>query len=303
MILVWGVLTDFPTSAVLAALSRLGEETFLLDQGDAHDIAFHPAADGQAGGVIRTGAGVLDLADVTAAYVRPHETARLLAGSCLSATDLSRIAACDDALLSWCDFAPARIVNRPEAMASNNSKPYQTTLIHDLGFAVPATLVTNDIDALAAFQARHGKLVYKSASGIRSIVALYDPRDNARQADLATCPTQFQQWIPGTDVRVHVVGNDVFACEVRSPAIDYRYPRDEAERPSLTPCSLPSDIAAGCRKLAAGLGLDLAGIDLRRSENDGWVCFEVNPSPGFTYYEDAAGLPIAAATARLLAGR
>jgi hypothetical protein len=302
MILVWGIPTDSPTSAVLAALSRRGAETFLLDQSAAHDITFQPAADGKAGGVISTRAGVIDLADVTAAYVRPHETARLLAGSSLSEADLSRIAACDDALLSWCDFAPARIVNRPQAMASNNSKPYQAALIHALGFSIPATLVTNDLDALAEFQARHGTLVYKSASGIRSIVALYDPRDYARQADLATCPTQFQQWIAGTDVRVHVVGTDVFACEVHSPAIDYRYPQDEAERPMMAPCALPPDIAEGCRRLAAGLGLGLAGIDLRRSERGGWVCFEVNPSPGFTYYEHAADQPIASATARLLSG-
>jgi hypothetical protein len=303
MILVWGVPTDSPTSAVLAALSRLGAETFLLDQRDARDIAFQPATDRKAGGVINTCTGVLDLSDVTAAYVRPHETAALLAGSNLSKADRSRIAARDDALLSWCDFAPARIVNRPEAMASNNSKPYQAALIHGLGFSIPATLVTNDLDALAAFQARNGTLVYKSASGIRSIVALYDPCDSDRRADLATCPTQFQQWIPGTDVRVHVVGNDVFACEVRSPAIDYRYPQDEAERPTMTPCSLPPDIADGCRRLAAGLGLALAGIDLRRSEQGVWVCFEVNPSPGFTYYEEAAGLPIADATAGFLSGR
>jgi hypothetical protein len=294
MILVWGMLTDRPVAAVLSALARTGREAFLLDQGDISSLAFEPAAGGRSGGILRTSVGTLDLAEVTAAYIRPFATVRLRA-------DRSHPAVCDDALLSWCDIAPPCIVNRPEAMASNNAKPYQAALIHASGFAVPETIVTNDIDALTAFAERHGPLIYKSASGVRSIVARYDPRDGSRQGDLATCPTQFQQWIAGTDVRVHVVRDEVFACEVRSTAIDYRYPENEAERPHLTACTLPADIAQRCRELAAALSLDFAGIDLRRTDQGEFVCFEVNPSPGFTYYEDATGLPIAAALADLLA--
>ena len=179
---------------------------------------------------------------------------------------------------------------------------YQAALIHAAGFKVPETIVTNDAAALGVFAARHGTLIYKSSSGVRSIVAEYDPADASRRADLATCPTQFQRRINGTDVRVHVVGSELFACQVRSSAVDYRYPASDAEWPQLTACALPPEIAAQCRKLAASLRLDFAGVDLRVTADDEWFCFEVNPSPGFTYYENATGLPIAAALAGLLAG-
>ena len=291
MILVWGTPKDPPVAAVLSALTRTGREAFLLDQDDKGDFAFEPGVCGRSGSILSTGVGTIDLAEVTAAYIRPFATAGSPVERELSAE-----------LLGWCDVASACIVNRPEAMASNNSKPYQAALIHASGFAVPKTIVTNDSGALAAFAERHGPLIYKSASGVRSIVARYDPRDGSRLGDLATCPTQFQQWIAGTDVRVHVVGDEVFACEVRSTAIDYRYPDNEAERPRLTACTLPVGIAQRCRELAAALGLAFAGIDLRRTDQGEWVCFEVNPSPAFTYYEDATGLPIAAALAELLAG-
>ncbi|HXM75388.1 MAG TPA: RimK domain-containing protein ATP-grasp, partial [Thermoanaerobaculia bacterium] len=119
--------------------------------------------------------------------------------------------------------------------------------------------------------------------------------------DLGNCPTQFQRWIPGHDVRVHVVGHDVFACEVTSSATDYRYPRGEEEAPEIRPLELPVDLADRCRRLVASLSLALAGIDLRRTPGGQWFCFEVNPSPGFTYYEEATGQPIADALARLLA--
>ena len=63
---------------------------------------------------------------------------------------------------------------------------------------------------------------------------------------------------------------------------------------------LPGELAVRCRRLAASLGLDLAGIDLRCTPEGEWYCFEVNPSPGFTYYQDATGQPIAEAIAQYL---
>jgi D-alanine-D-alanine ligase-like ATP-grasp enzyme len=48
------------------------------------------------------------------------------------------------------------------------------------------------------------------------------------------------------------------------------------------------------------MSLPLAGIDLRRTASGEWYCFEVNPSPGFSFYEDATGQPISEAVATLL---
>jgi len=299
VILLWGPLDDAPLAAVRIALEALSADTVLLDQSDGSQIGFRPFGCGRPGGRLLVDGREIDLARVTAAYIRPVDRPEPLAGSDLS-DGVLRGTACSQALLSWCDVASARIVNRPEAMASNNSKPYQAALIHAAGFKIPETIVTNDARALAEFAAHHGELIYKSASGIRSIVAVYDPADTSRQPDLATCPTQFQRRIMGADVRVHVVGGRLFACQVRSSAVDYRYPASGAEWPELSPRSLPAVIAARCRELAATLRLDLAGIDLRVSESGEWFCFEVNPSPGFSYYEKATGLPIAAAVAELL---
>lgn len=33
------------------------------------------------------------------------------------------------------------------------------------------------------------------------------------------------------------------------------------------------------------LGLNFSGVDLRRSDDGEWFCFEINPSPGFTYFD------------------
>jgi hypothetical protein len=43
-----------------------------------------------------------------------------------------------------------------------------------------------------------------------------------------------------------------------------------------------------------------SGIDLKITPDDEVYCFEVNPSPAFSYYESNTGQPISAAIARAL---
>jgi hypothetical protein len=69
---------------------------------------------------------------------------------------------------------------------------------------------------------------------------------------------------------------------------------------ALAATQLPAQLAERCRAMALGMGLAVAGIDLRRTPEGRWVCFEVNPSPAFVYYEEATGQPIGQAIAQLL---
>jgi glutathione synthase/RimK-type ligase-like ATP-grasp enzyme len=210
---------------------------------------------------------------------------------------------CEGLLASWTDLAKAFVVNRPKDMSSNGSKPFQAGLIQSLGFDVPDTLITTDPAAVWAFLKRHGALIYKSTSDVRSIVSRLTPAHRDRIADILTCPTQFQEYVQGVDFRVHVVGEEVFGCEIESEADDYRYAAMQGLSLSMRASELPAAVEDRCRSVAAGLSLSVAGIDLRRRADGRWCCFEVNPSPGFTFYEHATGQPIAAAIARLLAAK
>jgi len=100
--------------------------------------------------------------------------------------------------------------------------------------------------------------------------------------------------------RNHVVGDDVFACEVLSDADDYRYAERAGGSVEIRDVRLPDDVAERCVAVTHALGLHLSGIDLRHAPDGRWFGFEVNPSPGFTYYEDRTGQPIASAVASLL---
>jgi glutathione synthase/RimK-type ligase-like ATP-grasp enzyme len=89
------------------------------------------------------------------------------------------------------------------------------------------------------------------------------PEHLERFSNISSCPTQFQRYILGTDYRVHVVGEEIFACEVISTADDYRYPTGDS--PVVKPYTLPAQVEERCRRTAATMQLWFAGIDLRQT--------------------------------------
>jgi glutathione synthase/RimK-type ligase-like ATP-grasp enzyme len=211
--------------------------------------------------------------------------------------------ALQDALTRWYEVSPARVVNRTAPMGSNFSKPYQAQLIRTQGFAVPETLITNDPDLVRAFYHQHKQVIYKSISGTRSVVQLLEEKDLQHLERILWCPTQFQAFVEGTNVRVHTVGTVVFATAIISDVIDYRYAyRHGGSEVGLFAVELSDALSERCLRLAQALELPFAGIDLKITPDKQVFCFEVNPSPAFSYYEMDTGQPISRAVARYLAG-
>jgi RimK-like ATP-grasp domain len=304
MILLWGLPGDSPVAEVQAALEAIRQPTFFLDQRRAPETRVQLRVQPAVSGWVEIDSQVLDLTAVRAAYVRPYDSRRLraVASAGPESAEWQAAVAVEDVLLSFCELTPALVVNRPSAMAANGSKPYQARLIASLGFSVPETLVTTDPEAAAEFWRRHERVVYKSISGVRSVVARLTPEHQERLRNVSWCPTQFQQWIAGEDVRVHVVGDEVFSCQVKSTADDYRYASGNAAV-SIEPLELPIEVAERCIAAAHAMELPVAGLDLRYSSAGDWYCFEVNPSPGFSYFQRQAGQQIDVAIAALLASR
>ncbi|BAB75002.1 ATP-grasp domain-containing protein [Anabaena sp. FACHB-709] len=303
LILLWGLPEDSPLAAVYSELISLGIPTILLNQRDILATEIELFVGESVQGVLRTPQQTIDLSAVTAAYIRPYDSRRLpqIEQAGINSLAWQQAIAIDDTLLCWSEITPALVINRPAAMAPNGSKPYQLEQIRQLGFRIPDTLVTTDPNAVQAFWQQHGNIIYKSISGIRSKVSRLNPEHLERLANVSWCPTQFQQYIPGKDYRVHVVGTEVFASEVISSADDYRYVAQDEESTAIRACEIPQEVEAKCQILAQAINLPLCGIDLRQTPDGAWYCFEVNPSPGFTYYEYATSQPISRAIAHLLA--
>lgn len=303
MILLWGIPSEPPMRLAAEAAERAEVDHVVVNQRRAadYDIVVDPAEPG--GGCLVVEGGEVPLGEVDGVYVRIMEPSRLPEQSAGVDPDrVARSAAFHAMLLAWIECAPCRVANRTGPMASNGSKPYQAQLIGRAGFDTPPTLVTDDPAEVTRFEGRHGQLIYKSTSSVRSIVHTLDDTARRRFDRLHSLPTQFQRYEHGTDVRVHVIDDKVFAARARSEAIDYRYARHDGLDVTLEAIELPDDVARRCVDLAAMLDLPFCGVDLRQRPDDSWVCFEVNPSPGYSWYESAADLPISNRLVMWLAG-
>jgi len=307
VILLCGIPSEPPLVLVAGALEQLGAPYVLLNQRRFADTAMaFEIADATLTGWMEIDGEGYPLQAIEAVYTRLMDFRMLpeLRDVPETSEPWQHCSALHDVLTRWSEICPARVVNRVASMGSNSSKPYQAQLIRRHGFEVPDTLVTGDPDRVLDFRARHGRIIYKSSSGIRSIVRPFEDEDVERLPAVRWCPTQFQEYIEGTDVRVHVVGKEVFPTRIESSATDYRYAQSEVgEAARLVPTELPDLVAESCVRMTEALGLAFAGIDLKLRPDGRVYCFEVNPCPGFSYYEANTGQPIAMAVARHLAGR
>ena len=306
MIVVCGVLADVMVELMCARLEDLGYEYTFLDQvrvPDKYGITCSIASNGVKGHLL-TPNRVIDVADLTGIYIR---YASYRGGP--KRTDLTGIekalveAEYQMAVMQMMELLPCTVVNRAAASISNDSKIFQTSVSESFGFRSPRTLVTTEPDEVREFfSACAGRVIYKSLSSVRSIVRRLKHADlGQRLEQVRNCPTQFQEYIEGVDVRVHTVGDVLFATEARSDADDYRYAHSQGSSISLREAHIPQTVGDACIAMSRHLKLELAGIDLRRTE-EGYYCFEVNPSPAFIFYERATGQPISKAVANLLRG-
>lgn len=306
MIVVCGGLADTVTELVCARLEARRLPYRFLDLGvypDGFSVSWR--WDGAApAGWIAGASWRLPLEEIGGVFVRyPGREARVAPPDADAGTAAAVYAEHDFGISALLDILPCTVVNRIAEGMSNHSKPLQMLLIRATGLAVPETLVTSDPAAARRFiEQCAGDVVFKSLSGIRSMVQRVGPRQLGRLPLLRDAPAQFQRYVPGDNVRVHTVGDALFATLIHSDTVDYRYARRLGGTTEMEPTVIPDACAAACFAITRRLGLAMAGIDLKRTPAGEYYCFEVNPSPGFLYYEQHGGQPISDAVADLLAG-
>lgn len=305
MIFLCGIPTEPSLALVIQQVRELGLPHVLFNQRRFADLEMEfRIINGRPSGWLSVGNGGYQLEHFTGIYTRlmNHDLLPEVEKEPDHSAKRLYCRAVHSILTHWFEIAPGRVLNRMAVVGSNLSKPYQAQIIRRYGFSTPDTLITNDPKLVQDFLAKHGRLIYKSISYIRSIVRTLEKRDLERLEHIRWCPVQFQEYVEGTNVRVHVLDRQVFATAIHASATDYRYAYLTGEDEELEPIDLPSDTADKCVALTRALGLHFSGVDLKITPGGRVFCLEVNPCPAFSYYEMRSGQPIARAVARFLAG-
>jgi hypothetical protein len=209
--------------------------------------------------------------------------------------------------VAWDGFlmgATDNIINPIRKARAQHNKMTQLTNAKQAGLSVPETIVTNDIRAAREFIEKHDhRVVYKVFRGpetgfvpTRRLTA----KDIERLRTVRLAPVIFQELIEGTDVRITVVDEHLFAATIVSGKEHARYDSRIDMGAKISPITLESSIEANIRCLMKVLDLRYGAFDFRLDGHGVFHFLEVNPGGQFLYIEIASGLPIALAMAKAL---
>ena len=207
----------------------------------------------------------------------------------------------------WAMLGGAFWVNEPQRDLVASRKAFQLQVALEEGLSIPETLITSDPVAAGEFVARRAgaPCIYKSFSATEQ--AWRETRILA-DAELAVLdqvrwsPVIFQEYVPAeVDLRVTVVGDEVYAGAVHSQEMEYRHDyRMHLDQVRIEATELPDDVTDKLLSFMRRLGLSYGAIDMRRTPEGDHVFLEVNPAGQWLFVEQHTGQPIAARIADLL---
>jgi hypothetical protein len=345
MILVIGEAGDDHVGLVTHRLSKRAASFIIFDPQDYPTLAQLTVEFDRAGAMRRDliyQGERLDLAEVRAVWHRargrpkPHPNARgdqvwWISESCRDF--LSQMYECLDCFwvperlgpererfLSDQTIEPRFSVGSPRAIRSQTPSPenkiHQLSVAGRAGFVLPRTLVTNEPEKFLDFyDACNGQLISKRAADIyprvankptRPFTSAVKRKDVSGSSSVRYAPVVFQEMVPKrVELRVTVVGKDVFAAEIRSQDssrqnVDWRHAPQYGQSKYYAKHQLPLAVQSRCVEVVERLGMCFGAMDLIQKPDDEYVFLEVNMNGQWAYIEKMLGLPISDAIAELL---
>ena len=202
------------------------------------------------------------------------------------------------ALGSLCRILSCNWVNSLESVITHRYKPLQLQLMKQNGIKVPETLITNDPDAVKKLCLESdSEYIYKPIRGWANTAILKkEDLEDERLSSVRYSPITLQQCIKGQDIRVYVIGDEIFSVGIESSDVDSR----SSENNKHFRIEIPDDIKKMCIKICKMMGLVYTAVDMKRTENGEYFVFEANATPVFINDEIDCKYPISDKICELL---
>jgi glutathione synthase/RimK-type ligase-like ATP-grasp enzyme len=298
-ILILGNDSDVHAAHLHQALTQAGIQTYYWDSQQfptQMQLSWFPR---QATGSLTLPGATLRVEEIHSVFWRSFTGANVLPLMTVEQTRIAQLDA-ESLLRSFLQIETIRWINSWRAYQFHKEKPRQLTVAHQLGLTIPATLVSNDASEIQGFVSQYPKVIFKPVYGgaHTQTIAPEQLEPTRLQQVLTLSPATFQEYIPGTNIRSYVIGEEVFSAEIRSSALDFR----EDPKATLIPITLPPDVHQQCLAIARALFLEWTAIDWRQDPEGRYFFLEANPSPMFIHFEQVTGFSITAKLMDLLIG-
>jgi glutathione synthase/RimK-type ligase-like ATP-grasp enzyme len=172
-----------------------------------------------------------------------------------------------------------------------------------LNISIPDTLISNELAEITKFVRSKSRTIVKPLSNgyphsIETRECTAD--DFSDDAVVGLAPHIYQELVEAvSDIRVFIVGNSVFAGELKrdeiNTKIDWRMLASGWQAHQLS-----ADCANSLLQLTHQMGLRTASHDLRLTAEGEYIYLETNPSGQFLFLEIDCDLPLSEAMAQYL---
>lgn len=204
------------------------------------------------------------------------------------------------------------------AIQKANNKLYQHELAAANGFKIPDTIVTSNPIEARQFFLKYGDIITKpldqefvNESGHTSAfyTTLISKDSNPNFEGLRVSPAIFQQSLyKSIDIRVTVVGENVYACEIRKigemdSAVDWRTGNLSTNVRYSIHSDFPDQLRKACVDMVKSLDLKYGAFDFMLNEYGDYWFLEINPNGQWGFVEIEGGLPISDGFAHLFTNR
>lgn len=203
-------------------------------------------------------------------------------------------------------------LNHPIRLNAARSKVLQLAVACDLGLKVPRTITTNDPQevtnllengpaALKTFGPNGYVTKTQKGSQLRGLYTKRISKDAAGDIEAVRfCPVYMQEYIEKQyELRVTVVGQEVFACAIYSQEIeatrcDWRHPSHVLDLKHEA-CILPAQLTSQLIRFLERFGLNFGAFDLVVTPGGDYVFLECNPNGQWHWIEELTNMSITGA--------
>jgi hypothetical protein len=185
-------------------------------------------------------------------------------------------------------------INRPDAQRAATYKAAQLTAARKVGFRIPDTLMTNDIEQARAFiQSSNGRVIYKpffpafwqknSGDEVGTFTVPISESDLVDPNSLRLSPGIFQQFVAKKyELRIFIFGRNYVAAQITDQDdIDWRI----SHRMKLSPCRLSSEIESKLMQFMDEMGLVTGSVDMIVTSEGEHFFLEINEQGQFLWLE------------------